>query len=87
MSTRTSTTKLNLEDPEPNILEKIPSETFPVELTPVPSPTISDVPLDDKDDSPDALETGRSKQHKGKQPITHRPTGVKVHSLAKHSNL
>lgn len=72
MSTLSSTTNVGAtpEYFEPNILEKIESQGVPGELTPVPiaSPagSLRDVKLEEGEKDED------------RQPVIHRPTGVKV---------
>lgn len=78
MSTRESTTNHAPEYADPTILEKIESQRVPGELTPVhkASPALStDGRLDDS-----KLEKGSlsSAEDGGRQPITHRPTGLRV---------
>ena len=81
MSSRSSTEFPAADYAEPAILEKIESQRAPGELTPVNnvSPALStDERLEDAklgDDS--KLEEGNPTK-KEKQPITHRPTGLKV---------
>ena len=78
MSATESTTNHDPKYTDPTILEKIESQRVPGELTPVhkTSPALStDGRLDDS-----KLEKGSlsSTEAGGRQPITHRPTGLKV---------
>ena len=72
MSAQSSNTRLDAEYAEPNILEKIESQRGPGELTPVYNGSV------EKFDDGKALEEGNGRAVTPKQPITHRPTGVKV---------
>jgi hypothetical protein len=72
MSAQSSNTHLDAEYAEPNILEKIESQRAPGELTPVDNGSV------EKLDDGKALEEGNGMAVTPKQPITHRPTGVKV---------
>jgi len=79
MPARTSTTNLDAEHTDHIILEKIDSQRAPGEFTPVrnASPAMStDERLDES-----KLESGSlrsSAEPGGRQPITHRPTGLRV---------
>lgn len=72
MSAQSSTTHFDAEYAEPNILEKIESQKVPGELTPVNNNSV------EKLDDVRALEAGNGKAVDHQQPITHRPTGIKV---------
>ncbi len=79
MSARPSTTNLGTEFAVPAILEKVESEHALGELTPVhnASPVMStDERLDDSKLEKGSLRS--SAEVGGRQPITHRPTGLRV---------
>jgi hypothetical protein len=72
-SAQSSTTHLDTEFGERNILEKIESQRVAGELTPVDNGSV------EKFDQI-KLEDGLPQQTGGRQPITHRPTGIKVNT-------
>jgi hypothetical protein len=81
MSARESTSNLDIEYADPAILEKIESQHVPGELTPGhhASPAMSaEERLDDSKLEKGSLNS--SAEAGGREPITHRPTGLRVFS-------
>jgi hypothetical protein len=69
----------NPESADPTILEKIESLHAPGELTPFPNATPAMSTDDRLDDSKlEKGSLGSSADSDGRQPITHRPTGLRV---------
>ena len=82
MSARTSTTNFDTEYADPAILEKVESQRAPGEMTPVYNGSPARSTDERFDDS--KLENGSLRSAAdvvGRQPITHRPTGLRVFSF------
>jgi len=77
-SARASSTQLNLEGADPEVLAKIESQRAPGEYSPAPS--LSDEKLDDG-----SLEKGSAGEASG-APALKRPTGFKVPTQISESN-